>query len=247
MGVVKVKAAFGPKMFYNVDVLKQKNLTGVLLGNSDIKAIFMDLDGTLADSMATMGKVFQRFLELKKIDARPADFRHLRGKPLDALLKVFREQYGIEYSELQLVNEFYDLADEVYAEQTVPMPGASRLIHGASQRGVQLFIVTSARGTVVRDFLKTHGFDPFIKGVIAAEDVSIQKPDPQPYLAALDLAGLTAAHGLAVEDSIVGSLSATRAGLATWIMAPKGYSEVDPATPGVQGFVKRLDELIDLL
>lgn len=215
--------------------------------DSAIKGLFVDLDGTLADSMGTMGRVFQRFLKLKNIDAIPADFRHLRDKPLDALLKVFRNQYGVEYSEMELINEFYDLADEVYEAETLPMPGAHRLMEGARQRNVGIYIVTSARGTVTKGFLERHGLAEFVSGIIAAEHVTIHKPDPQPYSLALEMADLQASQGLAVEDSIVGSLSATRAGLATWIMAPKGVSEVDPATPGVKGFVKSLDELVVLL
>lgn len=247
MGGAKVKAAFRPKMFYNVDVLGGKNLTEDLLDDSRIKALFIDLDGTLADSMGTMNRVFERFLEIKNIDAKPSDFRGMSHKPLDALLKVFRERYGIDYSEMQLINEFYDLADEVYAQETVPMPGAQRLLAGAHRRGVGVHIVTSARGTVTRDFLECNGMSAYVSGIVAAEDVTAHKPDPQPYLIALERAALPPARCLAVEDSVVGSLSATKAGLATWIMDPRGTSEVDPSLPGVRGFVRSLDQLIEYL
>lgn len=211
-----------------------------------IRGLFIDLDGTLADSINLMGRVFQRFLQAKKIDAKPSDFSSLRGRPLSELIDLFRRRYGLVYTEKELIDDFYDMADDVYIAETRPMPGAGALLEAASRCGAAVVVVTSARGTVARGFLERHDFARHVRGVVAAEDVELAKPDPQPYLRAMALVGVAPALSLAVEDSAVGARAALAAGLPTWIMDPHGQSDA-VGLPGLRGVVRDLAELATLL
>lgn len=85
-----------------------------------------------------------------------------------------------------------------------------------------------------------------VKAIISADDISRGKPDPEPFALALELSGQPAARALAVEDAPNGAISATKAGIATWIMAPGGHEDF-PDIPGVKGFIDSLDQLIPYL
>jgi len=208
--------------------------------------LFVDLDGTLADSINLMGRVFQRFLDLKGIGARAADFASMRGRPLGDLAEFFRERHGLDCTEKSLINDFYDLADQVYVDETKPLPGAGLLLEAAARRGRAVALVTSARGTVAQAFLRRHGFDGLVRAVVAAEHVERSKPDPQPYLLAMSILDVGPTGSLAVEDSAVGARSAMAAGLATWIIDHDGRSDaVD--LPGVRGVAGSLEQIIPFL
>jgi putative hydrolase of the HAD superfamily len=82
---------------------------------------------------------------------------------------------------------------------------------------------------------KVFGRDRF-EVVVAGDDVTRRKPDPEAYLVALERLGVAATRAVAVEDSGPGWESAHAAGVACVVVA---NDETDRAT------VERADLLLD--
>ena len=66
---------------------------------------------------------------------------------------------------------------------------------------------------------------------MCSSDLSENKPSPVPYLTALERTGLVANEAFAVEDSLVGATSASRAGMGVFLIPDssfeRNYSEKD--------------------
>ncbi|MCB2192920.1 MAG: HAD family phosphatase [Deltaproteobacteria bacterium] len=210
------------------------------------RGLFLDLDGTLADSMRVMTAATDRFLKdlgLRRMGGGP--HRWAGRTPYD-IMGALKEHNKLEHSVDELVERYYQLVDQAYMAQATVMPGGRRLLAAASQRGVFTAVVTSTLRSVAEGFLIHQGLNDLVDAVVTVEDITRGKPDPEPYLLALEISGLGAGEALAVEDAPMGARSATGAGLTTWIMAPKGVENF-PEIAGVAGFIQSLDQLIPRL
>lgn len=209
-----------------------------------VAGLFMDLDGTLADSMPVMRQVYFRFLDGLGATGSQAEFDSLVGLTLRDTVDHLREMHGLIQPPLELLLSYYGLVDEVYQSHAGLMPGAVELLAAARERGVFTAVVTSAQAGLARGFLANHGLERLVAAVVGADMVRRGKPDPGPYRLALDLAGVPPGRGLAVEDSPLGARSAIGAGIPTWIVGPPAQR---PRVEGAAGYVARLDELVGRL
>ncbi len=211
---------------------------------SKVQGLFLDLDGTLADSMLVLRAVFIDFLNARNLPLEPEEFRGLAGVRLPEIMVFLKERYGLSQSPEQMVDEYLESVGGRYESETKPAPGARQLLEAAHKHGVHVAVVTSSPDFVARNFLEAHGLAGYVSTVVSADSVSQGKPHPEPFLAALQQAGVTAEQGLAVEDSAAGARSAMDAGLATYLIS---LYEPHPQVDGVAGYISRLDELVDLL
>lgn len=209
-----------------------------------VRGIFLDLDGTLADSMPVMRQVYFDFMARLGLAGSDAEFDSVVGVTLLRTVQALKARHGLDQDPLDLLRLYDRLVDAVYVTHAAPAPGSRELLAAARRAGVFAAVVTSAARPVAAGWLAHNRLDSLVAAIVAAEDVAVGKPDPEPYLKALALAGVAAAEGLAVEDSATGAAAAIAAGIPTWIVGPPGLR---PAPPGAAGAVASLDGLIGLL
>ena len=100
---------------------------------------------------------------------------------------------------------------ELVRERGVPLqPGARELLAQVAAAGLPHALVTSSERRFMDAVLARTGlrFDV----LVCADDVSMTKPDPEPYLLAAKLLGAAPASCVALEDSPNGVASAEAAG-----------------------------------
>jgi HAD superfamily hydrolase (TIGR01509 family) len=116
-------------------------------------------------------------------------------------------------------------------------PGARELLAEVAAAGLPCALVTGSERRFMDAVLARTGlrFD----ALVCAEDVSVTKPDPEPYLLAAKLLGTDPAHCFALEDSPNGVASAEAAGCR--VIAVPSLVPIEPA-PG-RTVVRSLAEL----
>jgi len=208
------------------------------------RGLFLDLDGTLADSLPFMRQIYQQFLDGFGCHGSDEEFESLNGPPLPQLVAQLRQAHGLESPVESLILTYRSLLDEHY--MSVPAaPGAAALLRAANERSWTAAVVTSSSAPRAERWLERRGLKGYIAAIVGGEDEMRGKPDPAPYRLALQRCGCSAAGSLAVEDSRAGATAAVSAGLATYVLAE---SPDDPSGwPEVAGFVARLDLLISEL
>lgn len=86
------------------------------------------------------------------------------------------------------------------------------------------------------------GLAKYFSVIVSADEVGISKPDPAPFKAALERAGVEPGHALHIGDHPVDDVQGAReAGLHTLWFNPKGEHWSDPARPN--GEVRCLSEI----
>ena len=99
------------------------------------------------------------------------------------------------------------------------VPGASEFIETAALDGFQLGIVSGALRREIELVLDLAGLRAHFSEIVAAEDVSACKPDPQGYNQARERMAIAPGRCVVVEDSLPGLAAARAAGLRCAMLA----------------------------
>jgi HAD superfamily hydrolase (TIGR01509 family) len=179
-----------------------------------ISAILFDLDGTLVNSDPVHFITWQEVLSAFDLTIDRTFYqKHISGRLNSEIVRDILPQLSLEEG-LKVANEkearFRQLGDRLQ-----PMPGLLNLLDWSAQRQLKQAVVTNAPRANAQFMLKALKLNSTFSTVILAEEAVRGKPDPEPYLLALEKLNLTKEAAIAFEDSPSGVTSATRAGLYT--------------------------------
>lgn len=167
-----------------------------------------DMDGTLVDSTPVVEAVWTAFGERHGIDpAALLAFAHGR-QAVDTVAHFLPELSEAERAELvaALVAEEVTRTDGI-----VQIPGAVALLEGLIADGVPVAVVTSAPRELAVARLRAAGV-PVPEVLVAAEDVTKGKPDPEGYRRAAELLGVPIGECVVFEDAEAGLAAAVASG-----------------------------------
>ena len=189
-----------------------------------LEGVYWDLDGTIANTeleahLPAFNNAFNDFgigwkwntniyIQLLKINGgknRISFYSKSNNYSFpDSLIKKIHERKQIHYLDI-IKNNCVNFKTGVF-----------RLINELHRKKVRQFIVTSSSRIQVNllvDYL-FNGFNPF-EFIISSEDVELKKPDPLPYLKAIQLSGIKQNNSIVFEDSNPGLKSSLAANLPT--------------------------------
>lgn len=167
-----------------------------------VRAVLFDMDGTLVDSTAVVEQVWGEFARRHGND--PAELlAYAHGRRATETMAVF----GSPGIDIDAEADALIAREIALAPGVAEVPGAAAFV--ASLPAESIALVTSAPGPLAAARLSAVGI-PTLSVVVAAEDVTIGKPDPQGYLAAATRLGVRPEDAVVFEDADAG----LRAGLA---------------------------------
>ncbi len=174
-------------------------------------AVLWDMDGTLIDTEPSWMAAERALVAEHGGTWRDEQAQALIGNPLLVSAEVLRRDGGVALHPLDIVDR---LLDEVVADvrRRVPwQPGARELLDALSTAGVPCGLVTMSWRRLVDAVLAALPPDTFA-AVVSGDEVRLGKPDPEPYLRAVELLGVDAERCVAIEDSPPGAAAAAAAG-----------------------------------
>lgn len=181
-------------------------------------AALIDMDGVLYDSMKLHTQAWKRVADELGIEATRDEFYLYEGMTGFATLDMlFMRQYGRHITPEES-ERFYGMKAEYFANfpEVEVMPGAQALIKTMIDMSMKRVLVTgsgqmSLISRLQRDF--PGGFDE--KMMITSKSVKHGKPHPEPYLKAMQLAGVGPRKCVAIDNAPLGVKSADSAGVFT--------------------------------
>jgi mannitol-1-/sugar-/sorbitol-6-phosphatase len=174
--------------------------------------LFLDLDGTLADSVPVLRLVYRRFLAHFGYEGKDDEFDRLNGPKLTEIISMLKTAYRLEMEAGELLDLYDCLVDQAYTE-VMPYPNSLEAIASAHERGWVVTVVTSNLGGRTKAWLERNRFSSYVAGVVSGEEVRRGKPWPDLYDLAQARAGTTRSLSLAIEDSFSGIQAVQAAGL----------------------------------
>lgn len=176
-------------------------------------ALLFDLDGTLVDSDARHMAAFQRIFAPHGIAVEQALYnKSIHGVSNERIGKVFLPHLSPERQRVAL-----DEKEALYRAHLAgieAIAGATALLDFADRRNLKRAVVTNAPRANAEAVLAALGLEARLSVIVVGSELARAKPDPLPYLTALELTHALASRSVAFEDSPPGIRSAAAAGLA---------------------------------
>lgn len=173
------------------------------------KILLFDLDGTLVDTDIIYIKVWNELLKKYNIKCDKIFFDYfIKGKSDNIFMNYIDSSITIDK-----IVEISQKKDELFIEYL--QKEQQLLINGAlhffkEHRHNKIAIVTSSNKKAAEYILNYTGLYKYIDLVIASEDCIHNKPDPEPYLKAIEYFNVNKENVFIFEDSYSGYCSAKR-------------------------------------
>ncbi len=182
----------------------------------------LDMDGTLYDSMPHHADAWKQMAEANGIEADRDEFFMYEGRTGASTINIlFNRQWGRDATPEEIKELYGQKSANFKAMPPVdPMPGAAQLLRFLEEEGVRRVLVTGSGQSSLIGRLDTDYPGAFLPNMrITAANTEHSKPHPDPYLKAMELAGVDAAHAIAFENAPLGVESASRSGAFTVAVA----------------------------
>ena len=193
-----------------------------------IKAVVIDLDGTLLDTAPDLAEAANRMLaELQLSVIDEALLKTYIGNGVSKLIKrvLTRDMNG--EPDKALFNEAQPIYEKHYAavvsQKSRPYPGVIDGLNALKQAGYRLACITNKAEKFTLPVLKDTGLHDYFELILAGDTLPKKKPDPMPLMYACEKFGVTPDEMLLIGDSLNDTQAARAAGCYVFCV-PYGYN-----------------------
>jgi HAD superfamily hydrolase (TIGR01509 family) len=189
-----------------------------------IKAVLWDMDGTLVDSEPLHHAALAHAMTAAGFPISVAQAGSYIGIPMAGIHTRLVAEFGLDLGYEELATRSYaaylDLAPTLKAR-----PGARDAWDAVAAAGRQQAVVSNADRIILQANLTATGLarPGFVS--IAVNEVVRGKPDPEPYLRAALLLGVSPAECMVVEDTTIGVVAGLAAGMRVLAWPQPGHGQ----------------------
>jgi len=176
-----------------------------------IKAVFFDMDGTIADSEKIVWKVTRDFMQKRGIFITHEEEKLLYGLIWKESIRKILESRGLEYKQ-SIKNTLKERYVRTLSKEVVAMPHIHELL-GSAKDNFKVGLATNSRIREVEIIFNKLGFKSYFDIKLTRDNVKNVKPHPEIYLRGAGIFEVDPSECVVFEDSIVGITAAKSAGM----------------------------------
>lgn len=184
----------------------------------NLKSVLFDMDGVLFNSMPYHADAWHKVMERHGLHlSREEAYLHEGRTGAATINIVYRRQYGKDATP-EMIQSIYAEKSAEFSNNPEPesMPGAWEVLQKIKKEGLTPMVVTGSGQHSLLDRLSHHFPDTFHRELmVTAFDVKYGKPNPEPYLMALQKGGFRANEAIVVENAPMGVQAGVAAGIFT--------------------------------
>ncbi len=177
-----------------------------------MKAIIFDMDGVLVDSMPYHAEAWQQAFAAYGISVKKREIYELEGSNhMQTVDIIFRRSGRVptDKDAIELSSRKIEIFNRI--EHVMPFDGMKELLAELAQK-YSLAVVSGSNHKTVHYLMDTF-FPGAFNVIIDGDDVKKSKPDPEPYLMAVERLGVSKKECIVIENAPLGIRSAKSAGL----------------------------------
>ena len=210
------------------------------------KAILIDLDGTLVDSVQDLASAVNVLLaDHGHAELTLAEVRAMIGNGIKKLVQRAFAAHG-NALEGEALDDVSDQMMQIYARDlttdTAAMPGADDLVRACTDNCCKIAVVTNKPEALSREIVAHFGWDSTIKLVVGGDTCAERKPSAMMLDYACGKLGVTIGEAVMIGDSPADIDSAKNAGMRS-IAVRGGYTNVAPDDLGADAVINTLEDI----
>ncbi|MDW5550074.1 HAD family phosphatase [Methanosarcina sp.] len=176
-----------------------------------LKAIIFDVDGVLVDSMPFQAEAWVKTFKEVGINITREDIYELEGSNNKKLIELIFEKAGKEPEPWHLEQLPEKKREALEFDRIKPYEGITNCLE-VLKRHFKLALVSGSHNDTVNKIVNKY-FSNYFDVIITGSDLERGKPNPDPYLKALEKLDLTKNECIVIENAPMGITAAKRAGL----------------------------------
>ncbi len=214
------------------------------------KAALIDMDGVIYDSMKYHAIAWEMMAKEIGVSLTAQDVYLNEGMTGPALINmIFNRACGHGVS-AEKANELYTLKTKYFRRigKNDPMPGTDRMLASLARLGIRRVLVTGSSQASLLDSINRDYPGAFLPGDrVTAQDVVKGKPDPEPYLKGLEIAGVLPEEAIVIENAPLGVRAGKGAGVFTVAVTTGPIPEEAFEREGADVIFRSMPEFADYL
>lgn len=214
----------------------------------EVKAVLFDMDGVLYDSMRNHSRAWVKAMNESGLPFTEYQAYLNEGRTGTATVNsVFVTLNGREATEDEK-QSIYALKSKYFEElgKIEKMPFAYNLLQKLKLEGYKIMVVTgSAQPTLIDSLTKNFPHIFTKNNIVSALDVKHGKPDPAPYLKALDKLGIQPWEAVVIENAPMGVQASAAAKIFTIGVNTGPLKREDLLENGANLVLDSMQELFD--
>lgn len=190
---------------YSIAIQQFLERTGYISVNP--RAALIDMDGTLYDSMPRHANAWRRMMAEIGVDVPVNEFFRYEGRTGASTINIlFQQAFGRKATESEC-KDLYRRKTEIFAAMpdVDTMPGAADMLDFMRQVGIRRVLVTGSGQSTLLDRLDKDYpgvFTPDMR--VTSRDVTHGKPNPEPFIKAMEKACVKPWECFVVENAPLG-------------------------------------------
>lgn len=185
-----------------------------------IKAVLLDLDGTLLNTREFVFQAFEHTFRAHRLPKkRREEINLVMGRPLEECYQELAPS-----TDPQHLCEAHRLFQEGNLQLSSPFPNTRKTLISLQKGGFKVAAVTTRSRRSSKKILKIADLFNYINVIIAEEDVKNHKPSPEPLLKALGILEIDPEEAVMVGDTSVDIAAGKNAKVKGTIGVTYGFS-----------------------
>jgi HAD superfamily hydrolase (TIGR01509 family) len=210
-------------------------------------SVIFDMDGLMLDTEKVYAQVNKEGFNAMGIEFEMKDYLKYVGVGEKETLAMYAEMIGDMDKAKELLAREDKRYLEVIKDQVPDMKDdLLKVLDILDARGVDCYVASSTNLDTVEYLLEATGIRKYFKGIVAGDQVTNAKPDPEIYLKVVADYHLNEEEAIVLEDSIHGVNAAYKAGLDV-IMVPDLVAPDELTYERVVAVVGRLGDALPFL
>lgn len=196
-----------------------------------LKGLLFDMDGVLVNNLEIHRQAFAEFFRRYGVERSFDELSRVFGKGNDDIMGELMPQDVVERVGIrELGYEKEAIYREIYAPIITPQPGLLEFLAEAEREGLRSAVGSSGYRVNVDFVLERCAIERYFSAIVAGDEVTRCKPDPEIYLTASSKLGLKPSECIVFEDAEAGIEAAKRAGIKVVALATTFSREFLAAT-----------------
>lgn len=181
-------------------------------GDDLLKAVIFDMDGVLVDSMSYHAEAVQHIFDEIGVQMDKQDIFEREGERTVDIMRFLLEKGSGDASQFDIS----DIVERYIAEfnrivELKVFDGMQECLSSLKDR-FDLAVVSGSDRPIVHDIIQSQ-YPGVFSELVSADDVQRGKPEPDPYLKAVEMLGIESHEGIVIENAPMGVEAAKKAGL----------------------------------